>query len=41
MSWSHLACYNVFEVEKQNVVTLKLNNAILAKENDLKIEDYE
>lgn len=32
MSWTHLACYNVFEVEKQNIVTLKLENAILAKE---------
>jgi hypothetical protein len=41
MSWAHLASYNVFEVEKQNVVTLKLNNAILAKENKLKLEDYE
>lgn len=41
MSWSHMACYNVFEVEKQNVVTLKLNNAILAKENKLKLSDYE
>lgn len=40
MSWSHLASYNVFEVEKQNVVTLKLNNAILAKENGLKIDDF-
>lgn len=41
MSWSHLASYNVFEVEKQNVVTLKLNNAILAKENKLNLADYE
>jgi hypothetical protein len=41
MSWSHLASYNVFEVEKQNVVTLKINNAILAKENGLKLSDYE
>lgn len=41
MSWSHLASYNVFEVEKQNVVTLKLNNAILAKSNELKLSDYE
>ena len=41
MSWSHLASYNVFEVEKQNVVTLKLNNAILAKENGLKISDFD
>jgi hypothetical protein len=41
MSWSHLASYNVFEMDKQNVVTLKLNNAILAKENQLKLSDYE
>jgi len=41
MSWSHLAAYNTFEVDKQNVVTLKLNNAILAKENGLKLSDYE
>jgi hypothetical protein len=40
MTWSHLASYNVFEVEKQNVVTLKLNNAILAKENNLKLADF-
>lgn len=41
MTWSHLASYNVFEVEKQNVVTLKLNNAILAATNKLKLSDYE
>lgn len=41
MTWAHLACYNVFEVEKQNIVTLKINNAILAKENNLKLADYE
>jgi len=41
MSWNHLASYNVFEVDKQNIVTLKLNNAILAKENKLKLADYE
>lgn len=41
MSWTHLASYNVFEVDKQNVVTLKLNNAILAKENKLNLADYE
>lgn len=41
MQWNHLASYNVFEESKQNVVTLKLNNAILAKENGLKLSDYE
>lgn len=40
MTWNHLASYNVFEVEKQNVITLKLNNAILAKTNGLKIDDF-
>ena len=41
MTWQHLACYNVFEAERQNVVTLKMNNAILAKANNLKLADYE
>lgn len=41
MTWSHLASYNVFESEKQDVVTKKINNAILAKENGLKLADYE
>lgn len=40
MSWSHLACYNVFEVEKQNIITLKLQNAILAKENALDLSKF-
>lgn len=47
MSWSHLACYNVFEVERQgieagrqNIITLKLNNAILAKENKLDLNNF-
>jgi len=41
MTWQHLACYQVFETERQNVVKLKLENAILAKENKLKLADYE
>lgn len=41
MTWNHLACYQVFETERQNVVKLKLENAILAKENKLKLADYE
>jgi len=41
MTWQHLACYQVFEAERQNVVKLKLENAILAKENGLKLADYE
>lgn len=41
MTWDHLSCYNTFETERQNVVSLKLNNAILAKENGLKLGDYE
>ncbi len=41
MTWAHLASYQVFEEEKQKVVTLKLNNAILAKENGLNLSDYE
>ena len=41
MTWSHLASYNVFESEKQDVVTKKINNAILAKENGLNLSDYE
>lgn len=40
MSWAHLACYNVFEVEKQNIITLKLQNAILAKENSLDLSKF-
>jgi hypothetical protein len=40
MSWAHLACYNVFEVEKQNIITLKLQNAILAKENELDLSKF-
>ena len=38
MTWDHLACYQVFESERQNVINLKLNNAILAKENGIDIE---
>jgi len=41
MTWDHLACYQVFEVERQNVVKLKLENAILAQTNNLKLADYE
>lgn len=40
MSWTHLACYNVFEVEKQNIISLKLKNAILAQENKLDLKDF-
>lgn len=40
MSWAHLACYNVFEIEKQNIVKLKLQNAILAKENELDLSKF-
>jgi hypothetical protein len=40
MSWAHLACYNVFEVEKQNIVKLKLENAILAQENKLDLSNF-
>jgi hypothetical protein len=40
ISWAHLACYNVFEVEKQNIITLKLQNAILAKENELDLSKF-
>jgi hypothetical protein len=39
MSWEHLACYQVFESEKQNVIGLKLKNAILAKENNINIDE--
>jgi len=39
MVWSDMACYQVFEKEKQEVIALKLENAILAKENDIKIDD--
>jgi hypothetical protein len=39
-SWSHLACYNVFEIEKQTVVELKLKNAILAQENKLDLSKF-
>jgi hypothetical protein len=35
MTWEHLACYQVFESERQDVITKKLNNAILAKENNI------
>lgn len=37
MSWDHLSCYQVFESEKQDVITKKLNNAILAKENKINL----
>ncbi|HWZ03027.1 MAG TPA: hypothetical protein VNX40_05400, partial [Mucilaginibacter sp.] len=40
ITWAHLACYNVFEVEKQNIITLKLQNAILAKENQLDLSKF-
>lgn len=40
MTWHHLACYNVFEVEKQNIITLKLQNAILAQENKLDLSKF-
>lgn len=38
MTWDHLSCYQVFEAEKQVVIKLKLENAILAKTNNIKIE---
>lgn len=40
MSWTHLACYNVFEVEKQEIIKAKLENAILAKENSLDLNKF-
>ncbi len=40
MSWAHLACYNVFEIEKQTVVEMKLKNAILAQENKLDLSKF-
>jgi hypothetical protein len=39
MTWERLACYQVFEKEKQEVIKLKLENAILAKESKIKITD--
>ena len=39
MSWEHLACYQVFQKESQEVIKLKLENSILAKTNGIKIQD--
>lgn len=41
MTWEHLMFNQVFEKEKAETVKIRLENAILAKENDLKLEDYE
>lgn len=37
--WEHLSFNQVFEVDRQAVITAKLNNIKLAKELDVKIED--
>lgn len=39
MSWEHLACYQVFQKETQEVIKLKIENIILAKENGIEIKD--
>ena len=41
MSWSHLSFNQVFEIQKQTVIKAKLDNAILAKSNEINIDDYE
>ena len=41
MTWEHLMFNQVFEKEKAETVKIRLENAILAKENNLKLEDYE
>lgn len=39
MTWEHLMFNQVFEKEKAETIKIRLN-AILAKENNLKLEDY-
>ena len=39
MTWEHATFNQVFEVDRQNVIKLKLENLKLAKELDVKIED--
>jgi hypothetical protein len=41
MSWGHLSFNQVFELQKETVIKAKLDNAILAKANQLNVEDYE
>lgn len=38
MSWQHLAFNQVFELDRQAVITAKLTNAILAKTNNINID---
>lgn len=39
MSWSHLSFNQVFEKEKQEVIKMKLDNQILAKTNNINIDE--